>query len=53
MLSYENLFFNIFFLISTDFDQICANMPCPVVQNLTKFLVNVLLKFLSWNMANT
>ena len=25
----------------------------PVVQNLTKLLVNVNLKFLSWNMANT
>ena len=25
----------------------------PVVQNLTKLLANVMVKFLSWNMANT
>ena len=25
----------------------------PFVQNLTKLLTNVMLKFLSWNMANT
>ena len=33
--------------------EVITNNQDPVVQNLTKFLANETLKFLTWNMANT